>query len=162
MAGQIKESTDASIRLDGADCGGVLKVETDYRPILSGIPLNPFLAGVYVNTCMDGETAPNVLYVIDVTDASFNPFPGANFTQGALIWDGTASFGPALHSHVCSSRSSGLRFVPDPPYAIPSPPVLRFSKSSSLPAEVTIRLAWTHGPQYGLNVIENCTYTVSA
>lgn len=156
MVGFFKgDSTSASIRLDQVDCGGVLKTNVDYRPILSGIPSNIFEKGVYENSCMNPPTAPNLMYLIDVTDSSYNPFPGANFTEGVHVWNGAGSLSPPTP---CPSRSSGLIDIPDPPYARPTPSVLRFAQ----PGAVTIRLAWSHGPQFGVHVVENCTYTVSA
>ena len=149
------DSTAASIRLDQVTCGGVLAINTDYKPVLSGISPNPFLAGVYNNSCIvDTPTVPKVLYLIDVTDSNYQPFPGASFIQGAHVWDGSGSLSPPTP---CPSRSSGLDYIPVPPYAAPTTSILRFSQ----PGVVTIRLAWSHGPQYGVHVVENCTYTVS-
>ena len=157
MVGFFKgDSTAASIRLDQVACGGRLTTNTDYKPVLSGIPSNPFLAGEYNNSCITGNpTVPNMLYLIDVTDSNYSPFPGSNFTEGVHVWNGAGSLSSPMP---CPSRSSGLVFIPDPPFAFPTSSVLRFSQ----PGVVTIRLAWSHGPQYGVNVVENCTYTVVA
>ena len=150
-------SVAAAIRLDKVQCGGVLMTDTDYVPVLSGIPSNPFFAGEHRDPCIldrGNISVPNMVYLIDVTDSNYNPFPGANFTQGVHVWDGTGSLSPPTP---CPSRSSGLQYLPGPPYAIPTPSVLRFSQ----PGVATIRLAWSHGPFYGVKVVENCTYPVS-
>ena len=157
MGAQFQSGSTASVRLDKVPCGGILNTDTDYVPVLSGIPSNPFLAGEYRDPCIldRNESAPRMLYLIDVTDSNYNPFPGANFTQGVHYWDGTGSLLPPTP---CPSRSSGLYYLPLPPYATTTPSVLRFSQ----PGVVTIRLAWSNGPFYGVNVVENCTYTVSS
>ena len=152
------DSTAVSIRLDKVDCGGVLTINTDYAPVISGIPMNIFLSGFSVDSCIldrGGSPTPNWIYLIDVTDKDYNPFPGANFTQGAHIWDGT---GTVSGSKVCPARSTGFKSIPGPPHAIVTPPILRFSK----PGEATIRIAWSHGPFKGVYIVENCTYKVSA
>ena len=152
-------STAASIRLDKVPCGGILSIDTDYVPVITGIPSKSFLSGEHRDPCIldRNESVPNNLYIVDVTDSNYNPFPGANFTQGVHYWDGTGSLSPPLP---CPSRSSGLYYLPFPPYATPTPSVLRFSQAVS--GVVTIRLAWSNGPFYGVNVVENCTYTLSA
>ena len=152
------DSTAASIELDQVECSGVLMTNTDYIPVISGIPANPFLSGEYNNSCMQGSpSVPNVVYLIDVTDSEYNPFPGANFSEGVHVWDGAGSLSPPTP---CPSRSSGLNYLPGPPYATVTPSILRFTQA--VPGVVTIRLAWSHGPQYGVNVVENCTYTISS
>ena len=169
MVGLYKgDSTAASIRLDKVDCGGTIMTGTDYAPIITGIPTNPFLAGEYKNPCIqvDGSPAvPSLMYLIDVTDKSYNPFPGANFTEGVHFSSNYISpldqpqevkDGKVPLYTPCPSRSSGLTWLSVAPYALPSPSIIRFSE----PGVATIRLAWSHGPQYGVNVVENCTYTV--
>ena len=169
-------STAFSIRLDKVACGGVLMTDTDYVPVISGIPSYPALPwqdlGVGVDPCILDHgvnySAPNWMYLIDVTDTSINdvtgdynlnPFPGANFTKGVQVWDGTGSLsGPTP----CPSRSSGLQFTTirpgTPPWFVSTASVLRFSQ----PGVAMIRLAWSTGPFDGVNVVQNCTYNVSA
>ena len=54
-------STAASIRLDKVPCGGILSIDTDYVPVITGIPSNSFLSGEHRDPCIldRNESVPN-------------------------------------------------------------------------------------------------------
>ena len=162
-------STAAAIQLDKVDCGGTLITNTNYSPKISGIPWNPLAEGESVNECIQADGSPpvpNLMYLIDVTDANYNPFPGANFVEGVFLSsDYVSPLDPPQYVQdgkvplysPCPSRSMGaLKMIQENPYFAFTNSTIRFSD----PGVATIRLAFSHGPQYGVYVVENCTYTI--
>lgn len=140
------------LQIEGVACGGTLYTGVDYKPTITGL-------------------VGKIQFVIDVTDPSFNPYPGANFTQGSLVYNGAMIKNPALRGNstlwntypynctvgcrlnytftnpeICMSRSQDQGSV------------LRLNKAGTM----KLRLAWATGPLGGVKVVDQCTYTVAS
>jgi hypothetical protein len=156
MAGKISnDSQAASVRLDK-----VVMTNMDYAPVISGM-----ISGTQNLSWFAPVPLPVMMHMVDVTDINMDRFPGANFEQGAYVFNvetvrdssirGNASLffgwnettqGDRMEREsgpqVCESRTSLMLYLYSPfPHTIPVTPILRFSKTGN----VTIRLSWSRG-----------------
>jgi len=155
----VEDNTKSNkwVQVKGEICGGTLYTNVDYTVVLNGM-----------NTT-------NHRWIVDVTDAMYNPFPGAQFTTGQLTYSGWIVKNPAVrgnpvlwdaYPYNCTSTScSHMNKTAFPPVncttrstaSIAS--VIRFTSAG----EAKIRLAWGDFPiaaKAGVHVLDQCSYSV--
>ncbi len=148
MLSSFQESNAGTIMLGSVPCNGNLTTGVMYKPMPMGL--------------VEGTTQ----YLIDVSTASGEPFPGANFTEGFHPYGGKMmkSLGVAGNSTAWNSYlttyNTSTRLNAGNPQNCPTR-TSDHTKSSlifSTEGEVVVRMAWSNAPTQGVMVSPSCRY----
>jgi hypothetical protein len=145
MAGQFQSSTAVSIMLGSTACGGNLQTGVSYTPTPTGL------------------NSTN-RYVIDIGTESGDPFSGANFTQGFLVYNGKTIKATGIAGNMTAwTAFSGTRLNNGNPVNCPTR-TADYANSRvvfSTPGQVVVRIAWSNGALDGAMVSTSCRYTIT-
>jgi hypothetical protein len=145
MVSPFQESNAGTITLDSIPCNGNLTTGVTYKPMPMGL-------------------GASTRYLIDVSTASGEPFPGANFTQGFHVYGGKTMKESGVVGNLTAWAAYGnvTRLNAGTPQNCPAR-TSDYANSRlifSTAGQVVVRMAWSNNPADGVMVSPSCRYNV--
>jgi hypothetical protein len=145
MLSPFQESSAGTITLDSVPCNGNLTTGVTYKPVPMGL-------------------IASTRYLIDVSNAAGDPFPGANFTEGFHVYGGKTmkASGVVGNSTAWAAYGNATRLNAGTPQNCPARTSAHTNSKLifSTAGEVVVRMAWSNTPTDGVMVSPSCRYYV--